>query len=407
MKLLIYLNILINLNYLICLIHSKRIRSSSSSSTSISTSSSTLTTNSLSSLLTSSLSSSISTNFNSISSITNSNTPIHLVFIGDSVLRYGYLDFIYRIHFHEAPPKNFTFNDHSTRLKWTTYLSLTTDIFQGSMICDCYRGEIMGKSDDIFETRYYRHPSGKFYATYYQKWGNVPVYGKNDFKEMKVYNNLAEAQKNTWIASTFADLITYHLLPLYPPATAVILNQRFWVTPFRKAINITPEMAPMMKVLLNYVDHVLWLEGTPTQSEAKQKQQDFNPLDHYMKSRLCNISNPEHIERSSTEPSLTPIKPFSTPYPLLPQNIPLTQTQQNQIKPKSRDSNQHISCKFVPFPSKLRKNLENNPDIYYADGYHFIDNELYHIRLSEALKTIGLEDIYNLPLPQHHTHPPK
>ena len=331
-------------------------------------------------------------------------SPIHLVFVGDSLLRYSFLDFIYRIHFHQPPSWSFTYNDHKERIKWTTYLKQSTDIFNGSMRCDCYRGDIMGRSDEIFETRYYRHPSGQFYATYYQKWGNVPVYGKKNFQDIKVYDTLQEAQRDTWMSPTFESLVLNQIRPLFPPVTAVIMNQRFWVAPFRKTINIIPEMKPMMTALFSFVDIILWLEGTPTQSESKTKQLEYNPIDDYIKSTLCNVSNPNHVEKSFISSSTMTMNSINLD-PIQSQNKEQIEIQKNINQQTTQKGNQHLTCYFVPFPSSLRKVVEQDPDSYYGDQYHFVNNTAYHIRLFDALKSVGLEGVYNLPLSHHHNHP--
>jgi hypothetical protein len=119
----------------------------------------------------------------------NHSTPYdHVVYVGDSILRYQLLAFLHEVHHGRSPPTNLTFNDgpvdENNRKqislsgykngKWGYYLHHSTDMFEGYMVCDCYRGIVMGKSKDIVENRYYRHPNGKFYVSYYQKFGDSP-----------------------------------------------------------------------------------------------------------------------------------------------------------------------------------------------------------------------------------------
>lgn len=277
----------------------------------------------------------------------------HFVFIGDSIMRYTYLDFVYRLHYpdHQTPPKLLTCYDLPSRSTWQYFLNASTQYFHGSMICDCYRGEVFGRSDELFEIRYYHHPTRKISATYYQKFANVAVSGRQNLSDAYVYPTLGEAQKNRWNSQTYEDLVRDHISKLEPSPTVILLNQRFWVIPFRK-IDIRQELIPFMKVALGFVDHVLWLEGTPTLIESTKKQYDFNPTDDFVRSILCNSSHP-------TARTISPSK----------------------------------FCKFVPFPSSIRRDLTIDPLHSYADPYHFMNSTVYLTRLQSALVSIGYSNI--------------
>ena len=117
----------------------------------------------------------------------------HLVYIGDSLMRYQVLGFLYEWQFRAPAPRNLTFNEgtmltknsakggdsilsvpNKHRRSWNDYLLISTEVFNGQMICDCYRGPIFGKSTEIFENRFYSDPQGKLHLSFIQKFGDSP-----------------------------------------------------------------------------------------------------------------------------------------------------------------------------------------------------------------------------------------
>jgi hypothetical protein len=258
--------------------------------------------------------------------------------------------------FHQDPPQNLTCNDNRlTRQKWEDYLVKSTLMFNGAMVCDCFRVDSQNVAENITETRYYRHPSGRLFATFYLKFGNFPVYGKKDVSKARVYSSLAEAHRNTWIAQNFQELARDHIIHLKPKPTVVLINERFWVTPFIPTADIRPELPDLMRTLLRSTPHVLWLQGTPTSKEsASIYSQTQNPTDDYVRTNLCD---PSHLLAQSISTS--------------------------------------TSCRFVPFPNLLRLEISRRPREYYSDIFHFINNTVYNIRVRAALHLIGLSHLYD------------
>jgi hypothetical protein len=305
----------------------------------------------------------------------------HLVFIGDSLLRYSYLDFVYRLHFHQTPPVDLITNDRSgsQSQKWEDYLLYSTEIFQGSMICDCFRSNSQNVPDKISEIRYYSHPSKQIYVSFYLKFGHYPIFGKPNHSDAKVYSSFDECRFNSWQVNNYQDLINQIKL-LSPKPTVILLNERFWLTPFQKTITeIISELPDLIRSLFQFVDYVLWLEGTPTLKESLTfKQEKPNPTDDFMKTILCNSSHP--LARSIALASPSPSSDLNRKYKF---------------------------CYFVPFPSQLRAEISGriSPPLpvgatttttatataeYYSDHYHFKNSTVYQIRIKSALETIGL-----------------
>jgi hypothetical protein len=171
-----------------------------------------------------------------LSTTTNLGTkhPVHLVFIGDSLMRYSYLDFVYRMHFRQDPPKKLTCNDNQCagRQRWEDFLVQSTRLFDGYMLCDCYREDIKTTPPErMTETRYYHHPSGKLSATFYLKNGNYSIFVKKNISEAHTYASLEEALQDSWIVRDHEELAKDHIINLKPKPTVVLMNQRFWVIP--------------------------------------------------------------------------------------------------------------------------------------------------------------------------------
>lgn len=103
----------------------------------------------------------------------------HVVYVGDSILRYQMLTFLYQIHHHKTPPSNISYNEGHSILDathkqkdWLEYMRWSTSVFNGHMKCDCYRGPVLGKTKEIVENRFYSHPNGIFFASYFLKYGD-------------------------------------------------------------------------------------------------------------------------------------------------------------------------------------------------------------------------------------------
>ena len=105
--------------------------------------------------------------------IMSSNKPQqdHLVYIGDALLRYQYLTFVYVLQHQQLPSKNLTYPG---RASWKHYFDQSTsDIGKGNMLCDCYR-KIGRPLVESHENRYYHHPNGHLFLSYIQKFGDHP-----------------------------------------------------------------------------------------------------------------------------------------------------------------------------------------------------------------------------------------
>jgi hypothetical protein len=270
-------------------------------------------------------------------------------------MRYSYLDFVYRMHFRQDPPKKLTCNDNQCagRQRWEDFLVQSTRLFDGYMLCDCYREDIKTTPPErMTETRYYHHPSGKLSATFYLKNGNYSIFVKKNISEAHTYASLEEALQDSWIVRDHEELAKDHIINLKPKPTVVLMNQRFWVIPLA---NVIPELPGMMRTLLRHTKHVLWLQGTRTVTESwKDIIEKLNPTDDYVRTELCNSSHPLAHSISASH-----------------------------------------SCQYVPFPTQLQKDITQRANSYYSDYVHFSNNTVYKIRIKDALDRIGFSHLYD------------
>jgi hypothetical protein len=94
-----------------------------------------------------------------------------ITFVGDSLVRYQYLAFVYAIHFKNRNPPNFFITERLFG-SWTEFYTVTTSVFQNAVLCDCFRGNVT-KYTDYREMRYYDSPDGSLRINYMQKFGDL------------------------------------------------------------------------------------------------------------------------------------------------------------------------------------------------------------------------------------------
>jgi hypothetical protein len=167
---------------------------------------------------------------------------------------------------------------------------------------------------------------------------------------MRVYASLEEAQRGVWWAHSYAELFAEHVHRLIPPPTAIIMNQKPWVTPFRKS-TIIADLPAALKSALKVADSVLWLQGAPT---MQNKRADFalGPVDSLVRDVLCNPRHAQHVSVA----------------------------REGRV----------VTCKFVEFPEDLRAGLGGDVTQSFYDPYHFSDSAVYLRRNQEALKAAGV-----------------
>ena len=93
----------------------------------------------------------------------------HIVYIGDALLRYQYLTYVYFLQHQHLAPSNLT---NPGRTSWREYFQDSVRaIGEHVMTCDCIRQPGMSITSTL-ENRYYHHDN--VYVSYIQKLGDHP-----------------------------------------------------------------------------------------------------------------------------------------------------------------------------------------------------------------------------------------
>lgn len=165
----------------------------------------------------------------------------HFVFIGDSTLRYSYLQLLddeyHQFNMSRIAPKKLIHEKYHPN--WTSFFKYTTNYFKGHMTCDCQRSENWNLGTEI-ENRQYTSPHTGDRYTYIQLYGDNQAHGRYEAKEMdqaeitlppdaNVTADYKEKQK-IWgyMGQDLDQLILKYVKELVPKPTVLILNAGLW-----------------------------------------------------------------------------------------------------------------------------------------------------------------------------------
>ena len=159
-----------------------------------------------------------------------------LVFMGDSITRYQYLDLVYTLHFgnrkHERRDmKNNPLNEYMWD-SWQEFYNYTYTDLQPNEGCDCYRkeGPWNPSSTRVCENRIFQLPCGVRVA-YLQEFGDMPVVGH-------------------WPRSMSGSMWDWHPLPFGPDSWGLGMGTMWrlaWPAALRKIVG--PLLRPSVLVL--------------------------------------------------------------------------------------------------------------------------------------------------------------
>lgn len=166
--------------------------------------------------------------------------PTHVFFLGDSLLRYSYMEWLDYHHFQRSTDTTPPHTDLDLLINekrhdsWVNYFHYSTDHFEGKMRCDCRRDQEFNLGHEV-ENRYYANLDRSFWATYIQGYGQNSAKGR--YNPRDIYPDLPleisgeEDQtpyKWAWPGERWDWLLLKHAGQLQPKPTAVVFNAGLW-----------------------------------------------------------------------------------------------------------------------------------------------------------------------------------
>ncbi|KAL7467472.1 hypothetical protein ACHAXS_007721 [Conticribra weissflogii] len=159
----------------------------------------------------------------------------HIVFIGDSILRYSYLEWLDTIQFSRSPgdySPNTLINEKLST-SWHEYFTNTTAHFEGNMFCDCRRSEEFDLNVEV-ENRYYQN--GNLWATYIQLPGDNMAHGRFSPGECSLAKvSIADGPNKdtsgyTWgyMGADSDKLISEYVSQFSRKPSAIVMNAGMW-----------------------------------------------------------------------------------------------------------------------------------------------------------------------------------
>jgi hypothetical protein len=216
--------------------------------------------------------------------------PMHVVFIGDSLTRYPYLDLVFRVHHagrqqvsNIIPPRshfileplppiadNCSISDITNNCSsphrpkdFMGFFRHTTAHYNGSMVCDCSRNEHSRSFDHTIENRWYRHPTRQLQLTYMQQFGDTPMLARSRFDVLNATTHLP-LHANIRVVNETNDAFYYRGISLLtfatkyvptiqPPPTHIVINIGMWG--FQ---TLESTILDVMYELRKHTKHLIW-----------------------------------------------------------------------------------------------------------------------------------------------------
>ena len=158
----------------------------------------------------------------------------HFVFIGDSTLRYAYLELIDQRHhqLERLPPSELIHEKYHKN--WTAFFQYSIEYFDGAMTCDCQRSNEFNLGTEI-ENRQYTSPHDGSRYTYIQLYGDNQAHGRYSADTMNeaVISQPPDGEQHTpkvwgYMGEDMDKLILEYVAKLTPKPTAIIINAGLW-----------------------------------------------------------------------------------------------------------------------------------------------------------------------------------
>lgn len=318
----------------------------------------------------------------------------HIVFFGDSLIRYQYLAYVYKLHFHTEIVPEYLINEKMF-LNWNDFFENSTSLFNGAMTCDCYRSPSVKRLSSARENRRYTYPSGGLVVSYFPLMGYFPIQGMN---QSAIKTSFGQKRTNPdWLYSTPYSFVEKHLARVNPTPDVVFVNSGHWNN---KNIARNPRvlLEILEKVVLSHRSIVM--DGSGTVEQLKQKQKRYEEEEDVGNAGKCvawlattkpnigwwtgardadwSIMRGHYCQKSlSTSPTSQEEGHASS--------LPTSSSSSKPSVPAD-DSLMMKACVFVPFNGKGVKKTD------YFDHMHFSNETIYHVRTSMALQACNLQN---------------
>ena len=191
----------------------------------------------------------------------------HIVFIGDSLMRFQYLDLVYSLRHQNVvhPKMKPNFLEEGDWLTWNEFHKGTNGLLSPNEFCDCYRErDVSHHTKEAFENRYYHDSFYNVTVTYLQYFGDMHElhghwsYGENDTNRQIQHRYIAPS----WSYNLTWTLINY-VQVLLPHPSFLIINAGHWANHLNNR-NYAREIASIGK---NVSDHFIWKTTTYPKSK--------------------------------------------------------------------------------------------------------------------------------------------
>jgi len=182
----------------------------------------------------------------------------HIVFVGDSLLRYQYLSLTYMVHHGSFYPDDAYPNIlmHTTFNDWISFYEGTNAVFGAHEDCDCFRDR--NEVERIYENRYYFNKERNTSISYIQYFGDThPLHGHwspADNESNHDHRPLDhEFQPYRWQYS-IADALTNIAAKLEPKPSVLLLNAGHWPNSWGEESH----RQSVLTLALSLFDRVIW-----------------------------------------------------------------------------------------------------------------------------------------------------
>lgn len=201
----------------------------------------------------------------------STSSPQHVVFIGDSLLRYSYLEWLHHQHYHSPAPESLI--NEKLSESWYSYFQSSTAHFQGHMKCDCRRSQTFSLGKEV-ENRYYFRGGGHgrgsaLAATYIQGYGDNQAHGR--YAPHDLGNSTISTEDDTsgykwgYMGQDWDNLIKEYVAKMEVTPTLMVFNAGFWPNE-GIALNLG-SILRSAKDAMGHHGRVIWKGITPTRGE--------------------------------------------------------------------------------------------------------------------------------------------